>query len=297
MESGNRPLAGVELGGTKCIAVLGRGSSISAREQIPTTTPAETMARLADLLGAWRRSHDPAALGIGSFGPIRIDPAAPDYGHMLATPKPGWRGADVVGPLAAIIPTHRLHTDVTAAALAEGAAGAAKGLTDFVYVTIGTGVGMGIIAGGAPITGVLHPEAGHVHVRRVPGDTFAGVCPSHGDCVEGLISGPAVAARFGDHLPPNENPRWEPVADAIAESFAQLLLTLATARIVVGGGVGLGRPHLLARARALLPEKLGGYLPHVSAETIDGIIVPAALGGEAGPLGTLALAERALALA
>jgi fructokinase len=174
--------------------------------------------------------------------------------------------------------------------------GAARGLEDLVYITVGTGVGMGIIAGGRPVTGRMHPEAGHLRVPRLPGDDFAGVCLFHGDCLEGLASGPAIAARTGmtaDVLP-QDHPAWLPVADALAEGIAALMLTLACERIVIGGGVGLGRPHLLAMAKARIAAKLGGYLPSLDDAEIGAMIVPAALGSDAGPLGALALAELAL---
>lgn len=291
-------IAGVELGGTKAIGVLGRGGTIVERVSVPTTTPAEVFAMLRAKFDRWPRA---AALGIASFGPIRLDPDAVDYGTMLATAKPNWPGAQVIAGLTAITdgPT-ALHTDVGAAALAEAACGAGAGLRDLAYVTIGTGIGVGVIAGGALVTGQLHPEAGHVRVRRLTGDGFAGVCPFHGDCLEGLASGPAIAARVGmpaTTLQPDD-PAWDYVADALAEGFAMLFATLSTRRIVVGGGVAMGQgAHLLPRVRELVVAKLGHYLDGVSDATIATMIVPAALGGDAGPIGALLLGERALAAA
>lgn len=300
--SGNRCgedlVAGVELGGTKAIAVLGRGRTIIERMTVATTTPDATLGALATRLAAWRDTHRPAALGIASFGPVAIDPTAPDHGRILPTPKPGWMGADVLAPLAAAIGAPAtIHTDVSAAALAEAAWGGARGLADFVYVTIGTGIGMGIVAGGQPVAGRMHPEAGHMLVRRMAGDDFAGACPFHGDCLEGLASGPAIAKRAGtaaERLDPGD-PAWRPVADAIAEAFAALLLTTAPATILVGGGVGVGQQHLLPRVRRGIVEKLAGYLPFVDGASIDAIVRPAELGAEAGPLGALRLAAEALA--
>ena len=295
-------LAGVELGGTKAIAVLGRGDRVLDRVSIPTRLPAETLAALGEVLGCWRRDHGPAALGIAAFGPVSVDPAAPDYGRILTTPKSGWIGADILTPLAAAAGTDRvkLHTDVTGAALAEGRWGAGAGLTDFVYVTIGTGIGMGIVANGAPIAGRLHPEAGHLRVRRPASDPFAGTCPYHRDCLEGLASGPAIAARAGapaDTLGP-DHPAWGPAADAVAEGFASLFLTLAPAAILVGGGLGLGQPQLLPLIRRGVVEKLGGYLPYLAdADAVARAILPASLGDRAGPLGALALADLALGAA
>ncbi|MEZ0495452.1 ROK family protein [Sphingomonas sp. IW22] len=286
--------AGVELGGTKAIAVLGAGAGIVDRLQVPTTSPAETLGVLSHRLGEWRATHGVSALGIASFGPISLDPEDADHGHMLATPKPGWAGADVLGILSRGFDRAAINTDVVAAALGEGLHGAACGLRDFVYVTIGTGVGMGIIAGGVPVTGLMHPEAGHWRVRRAAGDGFAGACPFHGDCLEGLIAGPSLAKRFdmpGDRVG-DDHPDWRFVADALAEAMATLFLGLATQRVVIGGGVVAHRPSLLAMVRAMTVEKIGGYLPFIDAETIGERVVAAKL-PDAGAVGALVLAARA----
>lgn len=297
-ETGQVPVtAGVELGGTKAIALIARGQTILAQQAVPTRAPDETLADLAAILAGWQAEFAPTALGIASFGPIAIDPAAPDYGHMLLTPKPGWTGADIVGALApAVDGPCGFHTDVTAAALAEARWGAAQGLADHIYITIGTGIGMGIIAGGAPVAGLMHPEAGHIRVRRMAGDDFAGTCPFHGDCLEGLASGPAIQARAGKpgHELAADDPHWLTVIDALAEAFSTLFVTLAPARILLGGGVGVGQPHLLPAIRAAVVEKLGGYLPFVDAQSIEARIAHAALGGQAGPLGAICLAQLAL---
>jgi fructokinase len=280
-------VAGVELGGTKSIAVIGRGREIVDRFRVPTTTPAETLGTLSAKLAVWRREYRPAAIGIASFGPIAVA-----EGRMLPTPKPHWAGADIVGPLGEGFDRVAFHTDVTGAALGEGRYGAAAGLSDFLYVTVGTGVGMGIIAGGRAVTGMMHPEAGHIRVRRRSDDGFAGACPFHGDCLEGLVSGPAIAARAGKpaHLLTADDPAWGDVADALGEAFAMLFLTLSPARIIVGGGVGLGQQQLLPMVRKRVVAALGGYLGFVDAQSVDERIVPAGLGEEAGPLGTLVMA-------
>ncbi len=284
-------VAGVELGGTKSIAVVGCGREVLATYRVPTTTPQETLGALSQQLAIWHRDYAPQAIGIASFGPISVE-----RGIMLPTPKPHWAGADIVGALSVGFDAVSFHTDVTGAALGEGRWGAAQGMTDFVYVTIGTGVGMGVIAGGRPVTGMMHPEAGHIRIRRTPGDGFAGACPFHGDCLEGLVSGPAIAARIGGpaHLLAPDDAAWGYVADAVAEAFAMLFLTLSPARIIVGGGVGLGQPHLLDMVRTRTVASLGGYLGFVGADSIAGRVVPAALGEQAGPLGTLVMAQAAL---
>jgi fructokinase len=286
-------LAGVELGGTKAIAVLGQGTEIIDQARIPVTDAGTTLAAVSAQLVAWHGDVPIEALGIASFGPIIIDPRSPDYGLMLANPKPGWEGADVVGALRRPLgcPT-ALHTDVTAAALAEGRFGAARGCADHVYMTIGTGIGIGIIADGRPIIGRLHPEGGHVRVRRVADDEFPGICRFHGDCFEGLASGPAIAARAGkagDQLDEGD-PVWAPVIDAIGEACANLFLNLASERIVIGGGVINQRPWIIDAVSVAAAEKLAGYLPFVRDRAP---IVAAALGAEAGPRGALLLAEQA----
>lgn len=289
--------AGVELGGTKAIVVVGQGRELLERASVATGDAATTMAAISELLATMANRYPIAALGIASFGPLGVDPAQSDYGIMLPTPKPGWTGADLLAPLVAAVngPTV-IHTDVTAAALAEMRWGGAAACSDVIYATLGTGIGMGIVANGQPVAGTMHPEAGHLRVRRLPGDTFAGTCPFHGDCLEGLASGPAVAARTGVAASElaNDSPHWLPVIDALAEGFAALVLTLSPQRIIIGGGLGVGQPHLLPRVRAAMLDKLAGYHPRVTAETIDTLLVPAALGGDAGPLGALCLAAMAL---
>ena len=287
-------LAGVELGGTNANLVLGRGTQIVERMRLPVTDATDTLARIAAQLRKWRDAQPIAALGIASFGPLQLDPEAPGYGRVVRTVKPGWDGADLLGELQrALDCPAAIHTDVTGAALAEGALGAAQGCHDFVYITVGTGIGMGIVVAGKPIVGSLHPEAGHIRVRRMNGDGFAGVCSYHGDCLEGLASGPAVAARAGrpGAEVADDDPLWLPVIDALAEGCAALLLTLASQRIIIGGGVVNDRPWLVEAIAAATAPKLGGYLPYVGDRAP---IAPAALMADAGPVGALILAGMAL---
>ena len=290
-------LAGIELGGTKCIAVLGDGEQLVARESFPTTTPAETLGAALAALERWNDEAPLAALGIASFGPIRVNPQAEDYGTILDTPKPGWAGARVLEmvrgrftcPLA-------IDTDVNAAALAEYAYGAAKGCSNTVYITIGTGLGGGVLIDGRPVHGQMHPEIGHLRLRRLAGDDFDGVCPFHGDCIEGLIAGPALHARLP--VSPGEcdpaSPAWDAVAHDLAQLIAHLMLTLSPERIVIGGGVSNRQPHLLGRARKVVPALLAGYLGPVETLRLDELVCAPALGDDAGPMGALVLAARAL---
>lgn len=297
----SRRIAGVELGGTKCIAVIAQGRNILSREQWPTTNdPGSTLEAAAAWLDLEQAERGFEALGIASFGPLGLDPARADYGQILNTPKPGWSGANVVAALRGkrAIPI-AFDTDVAGAALAEGRWGAAIGCGVHVYLTIGTGIGGGVIVDGKPLHGAIHPEIGHVRVCRSPGDTFAGACPVHGDCLEGLASGPAIALRAGRPAETlsNDDPLWGKVADELAELMHTLIMTLSPHRIVVGGGVGYGQAHLLPRIRIATTQKLARYLPGQSLEELAQTIVPAALGADAGVHGALALALKALKLA
>lgn len=290
--------AGVELGGTKCIVALADGDNIVQSETIPTTTPDETLSRAAAVLARWDAEQPLETLGIASFGPIRVDPSAGDYGTILATPKPGWRGVKVLEALGKRVDCPAaLDTDVNGAALAEYRYGAARGCDSVVYLNIGTGIGGGVLVDGKPVHGIMHPEIGHARVRRVPGDGFEGVCSFHGDCAEGLVSGPALEARFGKHpsLATVDDPRWENPASDLSELLALLILFFSPARIVVGGGVALKQPRLLARAVELLAPRLSGYLVDFDEQRLADLVVRPDMGGMAGPMGAVLIGRRALA--
>jgi fructokinase len=287
-------LAGVELGGTNANLVLGTPTEIVERIRLDVTNADDTLSRIAGQLRKWHEEAPIEALGIACFGPLQLDSGHADYGHVVATVKPGWDGADVLGTLQrALDCPAKIHTDVTGAALAEGTFGAARGCHDFVYITVGTGIGMGIIVAGQPVVASLHPEAGHLRVRRMEGDSFGGVCSYHEDCLEGLASGPAIAARAGqrgDEVK-DDNPIWQPVIDALAEGCSSLFLTLASERIVLGGGVINQRHWLVEEIAFQAASKLGGYLPYIGSRAP---LVAAAQGVEAGQRGALLLAQQAL---
>ena len=293
-------LAGVELGGTKCIAVLTQGSKVLARHTVATTTPDLTLGALRAQIDEWHSNDGFTAIGIASFGPLSVDPCASDYGCIALTTKPGWSGAPVFSAL-----THGLGvpagitTDVIGAALAEGEWGASRGCRTHVYLTIGTGVGAGIVVDSAPLPGITHPEAGHVRVRRLANDDFPGTCVFHGDCLEGLVSGPAITARTGcdSHKLRDDDPVWKSVAREIAELIAALTLTFAPQRIVIGGGVPQRRPALIADIRAQTVLLLGSYQANHSVDAIVAMIVPPMLGNDAGPLGSACVAAVALQIA
>jgi fructokinase len=288
----NQPLYGlIEAGGSKFVLGVARGpDDIIATTRIATTTPAETLAAVGD----WLAQHGPlAALGIGTFGPVEIDRASPQWGKILTTPKPGWSHTDLVGPL-----TKRLgcpvglDTDVTAAALAEYRWGAGQVQPSLLYFTIGTGIGGGAVIGGRPLAGISHPEMGHMRLPLHPADAdFAGVCPFHGTCLEGLASGPAIKARYGVTLSelPDDHPGHEITAWYLAHAVIAAQAMFEPGRIVLGGGV-MATPGLIERVR-LEADRLGnGYFRGKAGE----VVVAPGLGDRSGLLGALALAETAL---
>jgi fructokinase len=285
-------LAGVELGGTKCIVALAdAGHRIVDQRSIPTTFPDETLAGIEAVLDEWWHARAFAALGVASFGPVDLDPASPGYGHITSTAKPGWRDTPVADRLAARYPVDvAFDTDVNGAALAEGRWGAAQGLDDYAYVTVGTGVGVGLIVNGRPTRGLGHCEAGHMRVARLAGDDWPGSCPYHGDCVEGLCAGPALAARLGGRgeQVADDHPVWRTVVEAIAQMAQALVLTTGPRRLLVGGGVIAHRPYLIEAIDDRLRALVGDYLRLPQRDA--GFVRAPGLGIAAGPLGPIALA-------
>jgi fructokinase len=289
-------LAGVELGGTKCVCILGTGpDDVRAVERLPTGEREETLRQIEAVLDRWRVQHGAVrALGIASFGPLDLRAGSATYGFITSTSKAGWRDTDVAQRLGRRFNTPvGFDTDVNGAALAEGRWGAAKGLEDFAYVTVGTGVGVGTIVHGRSVFGMNHTELGHIRVVRKAGDKFPGVCPFHGDCIEGLASGPAIEARAGmpaAQLPP-EHAAWDYVAHGLAQLLHTMVLTTAPTRIFLGGGVLAGQVHLFARIQQELKRSLNGYVEAPELDQgLSRFIVPPGLGPMAGPLGALALA-------
>lgn len=283
-------IAGIELGGTKTVVASGTGDGDLAEEwRFPTTTPEETFSRA---IGWLRERGTPTAIGVAAFGPIGVVPRRGNYGKLLATPKPGWADFPIVGTLQQSFPGARLsiETDVNAAALAEARSGAAGGMEDVVYITIGTGIGAGILSGGHLIHGALHPEFGHLKVPRQAGDDFAGVCPFHGDCLEGLASGPSMAARWGRpaHELPADHPAWDTEAWYLAHGALSLVSIVAPERIIIGGGVSQAE-GFHAKVEALLSEIAAGYFAPLHGTPY---IVAPRLGQQAGIIGALLLTSR-----
>jgi fructokinase len=230
------------------------------------------------------------SLGIASFGPLELRPSHPEFGHITRTPKPGWSGTDLVSPFTGELGVPvAIDTDVNGAALAEVRWGAARGLRNAVYLTVGTGVGGGAVIDGRPIAGLVHPEMGHVSISRLPGDDFEGVCPFHGDCFEGMASGPAIEARWGRPAEEVEDTdrMVEIEAATIAAGLRQIVYVLAPERVVLGGGVSK-LPGLHERVNAALVEQMSDYA--VMAGHRSGFVVPPGLGDDAGVAGALALA-------
>ncbi|MGK6356523.1 ROK family protein [Sphingomonas sp. DT-207] len=293
--SDERPWAGVELGGTKCVCTLAFGPDrVVDRHTVPTTSPAETLPALLEVLHEWKREHDFTGLGIASFGPIELDPRSPRYGQILATNKPGWPGTDVRGVLSApfAVPVG-FDTDVNGAALAEIAWGCGQGMDDFAYVTIGTGIGVGLIVHGRPTRGFAHGEWGHIRLPRAASDDHPSVCKYHTDCVEGLASGTALVSRLAGravHELDADDPVWEPIVGYIAAMAHALVCGAAPRRIAIGGGVLTAQPHLLARIEQALVDSLNGYMQLPDGEAY---VTSPALGDMAGPLGSIALAAAA----
>lgn len=297
-----RPLriAGIEMGGTKCVCLLGSGpGALEETVRIPTTTPDETMAAIDTVLARWQQDGAGfEALGVAAFGPLDLDTSSPGYGSITTTSKHGWRDTPVALRLKERfgVPVG-ITTDTIGAALAEGRWGAGVGLRDFVYITVGTGVGAGVIVNGQPALGLNHPELGHLRIPRLAGDAWPGSCPYHGDCVEGLASGSAITARLGraGDAVGSDDPVWDSVAHALAMMLHAVVLTTVPQKIIMGGGVMSAQPHLFARIADRLRNSLAGYVAAPAiAEGLERYIVPPGLGPMAGPLGAVAVALDAL---
>lgn len=286
---------GVETGGTWCVCAAGTGpGEIERQEQFRTAGPKETLERIVEFFGVGRR---PDVIGIGSFGPVDVDPRSPTWGYVTTTPKPGWRHA-AVAPVVRDrlgVPVAFDH-DVAAAALGEYRWGAGRQLKALAYVTVGTGIGAGLLIDGKPWHGLLHPEVGHL---RIPHDRdrdpFPGSCPMHGDCWEGLACGPAIERRWGvpgDELP-DDHPAWDLEAEYLALGILSIVSVFSPERIILGGGV-MERRGLVTQVGVNLRGLLAGYLQTpLLGEEINAFLVPPALGDRAGVLGAIALAEAA----
>lgn len=292
-------IGAVEAGGTKFVVALARqDGTVLARTRIPTGTPATCFPAMARFFEQASKAHGPiAAFGIASFGPIDIDPASPAYGTFTTTPKPGWSGArfhEALGRFGAPIV---VDTDVNGAALGEWQAGAGQGCATLAYTTVGTGIGSGVLHHGRSIMGFSHFESGHIpvpHERAV--DAFAGTCPYHHDCLEGLAAGPAIEARWGQSLSELGSPADKVglIAGYVAQLAVSLVLLHMPDRLIFGGGV-MKTPGLIRALRRATEARLGGYIKAPQLDPgLERYIVAPGLGDDAGITGAIALGQKVL---
>lgn len=286
-------LGALEAGGTKMVCAIGdEYGNLKDRITFPTKTPEITMPQMI----SYFKKFPVEAIGIGTFGPADLNPASETYGYITTTPKLAWANFNIRGTFeqALQIPVS-IDTDVNAAALGEAAFGCMKNINNGIYITIGTGIGVGILAEGKLLHGMLHPEGGHILLDRHPSDTYQGCCPYHKNCFEGLASGPALEKRYGKKAIELTNLRevWELEADYIAKALVNYILILSPERIVLGGGV-MHQEQLFPLVRKRTMELLNGYLKTRQLENIDTYIVPPSLNDNQGVLGCLKLALDAL---
>ncbi|CAM3780117.1 ROK family protein [Marinicrinis lubricantis] len=287
-------IGAVEAGGTKFVCGIGNEfGSIEERISFPTEQPDVTLPKVIDFF----KDKQVEAIGIGTFGPINIDRSSDQYGHVTTTPKPGWSGFDFLGTMKrAIDVPYGWDTDVNAAAYGESMWGAAQNLDSCVYYTIGTGIGAGVLAEGRLVHGLVHPEAGHIMVRKHPDDTFEGFCPYHGDCLEGVAAGPAIEKRWKQkaYELPEDHPAWQMEAYYISQAVISAILMLSPKKIILGGGV-MKQQQLFPLIHEEVKKGLNGYVgADAVVKHIDQYIVPPGLGDNAGLCGALALGLAAL---
>ena len=291
-------VGGIEAGGTKFVCAVGTGpDDVRAETRFPTTTPEETIGRAVAFFREQEAIHGrPAAIGIASFGPLDPNPASPTFGYITSTPKPRWANVDLAGAIRSSLGVPvGFDTDVNIAGLGEWRWGAAQGLSNFIYLTIGTGVGGGVLIDGKPVHGLIHPELGHIPVPHDrAADPFEGFCPYHGDCLEGMAAGPAIGERWGRPAVdlPSDHPAWELEAHYLALALHVFICTLSPERIILGGGV-MEQIQLFRLIRHKVIACLNGYIQSPSIlSNIDGYIVPPGLGNRAGVLGAFAQAQQ-----
>lgn len=282
-------IGGIEAGGTKMVCAVGdEKGELFERVTIPTRQPEETFEEMIRYFS----DKQIEALGIGCFGPVDLNRSSVTYGFITSTPKPGWKNTDVVGRFqkALSVPVG-FDTDVNGAILGEVMLGAAKGCENAIYITVGTGIGVGVYVNGGLLHGLVHPEGGHILLAKHPKDTYSGKCPYHGCCFEGLASGPAIEERWGKkaELLADEMNVWELESYYIAQAITNYILTYSPQKIILWGGV-MHQNQLFEQIRAKVPELLSGYIQHPAVtEKIADYIVPPALGDNPGILGAIQL--------
>ncbi|MBO4374890.1 MAG: ROK family protein [Lachnospiraceae bacterium] len=279
----------LEAGGTKMVCAVGdENGRIAERESIPTADPEETLRRIISFFA----DKDICALGVASFGPIDLDKSSPTYGYITSTPKLAWKDFDIVGKLknALHVPVG-FDTDVNGSLLGEMTWGKYRGLSDAVYITIGTGIGAGIMSGGNLIHGMLHPEAGHIIMAPHISDRYAGKCPYHKNCFEGMASGPAIEERWGKRGEELTDVKevWELEAYYIAQALTDLIMVLSPKKIILSGGV-MKQSRLFPLIRKKVSDNINGYLRTKELINMENFIVPASLDDDQGIMGCIRLA-------
>lgn len=290
-------LGGIEAGGTKFVCIVATDPDhIIEEERFPTTTPGETIQRAIEFFLPYRERGELAAVGIASFGPLDLNPDSPLYGHITTTPKPGWSNVDLYGEVQRKLQIPiAFDTDVNAAAFGEQYWNPENGSLDpFVYMTVGTGIGIGVIINGSPLHGLMHGEAGHFALpHNWQRDPFPGVCPYHGDCLEGLASGVSMSKRWGQspECLPDLHVGWDLEADYLASALVNLIYAYSPRRIIVGGGVSQHQ-GLLKLTRCKVKQFMNGYVQSsMVIDHLDEYILPPALGNRSGCLGAIAMAK------
>jgi fructokinase len=292
----NRLYGGIEAGGTKFVCMVAAGPDhVVEEKRFPTTRPDETIQQANSFFARYAQQGELAAVGIASFGPVDLNPASPTYGYITSTPKIDWNYVDLHGRVARALDLPvAFDTDVNAAAFGEHYwTTENNGLDPFVYMTVGTGIGVGVLANGLPVHGLVHTEAGHFAIPHDwQKDPYPGICPYHGDCLEGLASGPAINNRWGQNAEdlPDSHPAWELEAEYIARALINLIYAYSPQRIVLGGGVSQ-HAGLHQAVRLKVQDGLNGYIQSpMLLKTIDQYIVPPSLGNRSGVLGSIAMA-------
>lgn len=285
----------LEAGGTKMVCAVGdETGKIMEQISIPTTTPNETMPKIIDYF----KGKDIKGIGVACFGPIDLNKESKTYGYITSTPKTAWKNYDIVGEIknALNIPVG-FDTDVNGSLLGEITYGCAKGLTDAVYLTIGTGIGGGVMTNGKLLHGMLHPELGHIMITKRSDDKGSCLCPFHENCFEGLAAGPSIEKRWGKKAVElaDDMAVWELEADYIGTALVNFCLTLSPQKIILGGGV-MHQTQLFPLIREVFKKKMAGYICTKEVEDLDNYIVPASLNDDQGIMGAIKLAIDALAI-
>ncbi|MFZ9036215.1 MAG: ROK family protein [Francisellaceae bacterium] len=290
--------AGIEAGGTKFVCAIGNEQGQLVDEiSFPTAEPSGTLDQAISFI----KRHEVKAIGLGAFGPLCLNPQDSEYGRILKTPKLKWQNFNVLQYVSQAFPTLPIgfDTDVAVAALGEQKWGAAQGIDDFIYLTVGTGIGGGVVVNNQIVHGLTHPELGHISVNRSEKELadFHGVCPIHGDCLEGMASGSAINARWrveSSSILPSEHVAWDIESDYLADALKNYILIVSPKRIILGGGV-MKQSQLFPMVRKKVQKRLGGYISHkMIDDDIDSFIVPPRLSGKSGVLGAIVLAMRAV---